>query len=399
MNKSATIIYRFCQQATEIFNQHLSKDAVVSEKIWLDLLELLSHKLYTENLLFRHYAECSDYEFIEIKGKRFNTEAWFYVTDVLSRRLSLANKMVEQPTNMHDLFLFYLQTSEDRRWQASTLSRGFKTLTNALAEFFQPVAGILMQHCRKLGHQYGEISKRRRLQYGPFWLAVGDNHAEVAEELALNDLLEALPVPLIAQPAVPKYFLRVVETLNERYALLRSCGLPPEHWYHRDEFSIGQLKQLKQLIKAIQASVAQGVKRETACRECFESFKAQDRDFLNFASFEAFYRFYAMETTAAHYYSDEFEPDGYEDISPQQSDADLLGFQKQHPQLFNPLTNHAFSELLVNGITLQALLKNPVFKDLKKQNAEYAALSDSKLLKRLQRELSDILEHYVGDGT
>lgn len=399
MNKSATIIYRFCQQATEIFNRHLNKDSVVREKIWLDLLELLSHTIYTEHLLFRHYAECSDYEFIEINGKRFNTEAWFYVTDVLSRRLSLANKMVEQPTNMHDLLLFYLHSSDDRRWQASTLNRGFKTVTNALAEFFQPVATILMQQCRNLGHQYGEISKRRRLQYGPFWLSAGDNHAEVAEELALNDLLEVLPVPLATQSGVPKYLLRVVETLNERYALLRSCGLPPEHWYHRDDFSIGQLKQLKQLIKAIQSRVTQGVQRETASRECFESFKAQERDFLNFASFEAFYRFYAMETTAAYYYSDEFDPDGYEDMSQQQSDADLLSFQKQHPQLFNPLTNHAFNELLVNGITLQALLKNPVFRELKNQNAEYAVLSDTKVLKRLQRELGDILEHYVGDGT
>ena len=40
-----------------------------------------------------------------------------------------------------------------------------------------------------------------------------------------------------------------------------------------------------------------------------------------------------------------------------------------------------------------------VFKDLKNQHAEYAVLSDSKLLKRLQQELSSILEHYIGDGS
>ena len=152
MDKSSTIIYRFCQQATEILNQHLSQGSITSEKIWLNLLELLSHKLFAENLLFRHYAECSDYEFIEINGKRFNSEAWFYVTDVLSRRVSLANKMNDHPTNMHDLLLFYLQSSQDAHWQTSSISRGFKSITRVFDLFFQPVASILIQQCQNLGH-------------------------------------------------------------------------------------------------------------------------------------------------------------------------------------------------------------------------------------------------------
>ncbi len=47
--------------------------------------------------------------------------------------------------------------------------------------------------------------------------------------------------------AVQKYLVRVLDSLNERYKLLRSTGLPPHTWLERTDPSIAVLRDLKQL--------------------------------------------------------------------------------------------------------------------------------------------------------
>lgn len=398
MSKPPTIIYRFCQQVNTIFNVQFSSSLFDSEKTWLALIELLSHPVYVEHMLFRNYDDSNNYEFIIIAGKRYHPEAWSYVTEVLMRKLTLANKLEDKPTSAHDLLVFYLRISLDQRWQTSVIKRALHAQATQLDTFFQPSAVILREQCRKLGDQYGKFSKRRRLQYGAFWLTAGDNRAEVAEELALPDVLQALPLPLAPQPVVPQGLLRLIETLNERYGLLRSCGLPPQLWLSRNDLSMAQLKQLKTLHKMIQQQLQSGAEREFAARECFDNLKARDNDFIGFERFEDFYRFYCTETTASSQQPDQFDLDALNEIGDQQSDDDLRNFLNHNPQLFNPLTAYVFERLVVDGIVLSRLIKEPYFIEQKNLLTNYAVLSDSKLLKTLQQQLNEIRESYIADA-
>ena len=363
MSKPNPIIYRFCQEVNQIFNLYLAQSKVQDEKIWLSMIDILSHRFYTENLLFRDYAQGNNYEFIYIGGKRFHPEAWFYSTDVLlARRLTLANNKNDEPTNMHELLMFYLRSSINDYWQSISLIRRSRVFNNEVwPAFFKPVAAILSKQCRNLGNRYGEVSKRRRLEFGPYCLSMGDNHVEVAEELSLTNVLESLPVPLQPQTAVPQILLRVIETLNERYALLRSCGLPPKDWLLSEQYSISQLKQLKQFVKGVQLRLKQQtIGHENACRECFAELKGNDNSFIGFESFEAFSQFYRIETTTSSLYIENL--DDYEEISSSQIDDDLLNFLKENPQLFNPVTQYVYHQLVVNELSLQALIKNTEFK-------------------------------------
>lgn len=398
MSKPPTIIYRFCQQANTIFNAQFASSIFDSERTWLALIEVLSHPIYVEHLLFRNYGDSNNYEFISIAGKRYHPEAWAYVTEVLMRKLTLANKLEDKPTSTHDLLAFYLRSSLDQRWHVSIIKRALHAQTTQLDTFFQPIAAILHGQCRKLGNQFGEISKRRRLQFGAFWLVTGENRAELAEEMALPDVLQALPLPLAEHPVVPQGLLRLVETLNERYGLLRSCGLPPQHWLNRNDLSMTQLKQLKTLQQMVRQRLESGEERATAVRACFENLKADENAFIGFSRFENFYRFYCAETTVGFQHSDQFDPDAIDDISEQQTDDDLRDFLTNNPQLFNPLTAYVFERLVIDGIVLSRLIKDTYFSERKNSLPDYALLSESKLLKTLQQQLNEIREIYIADA-
>lgn len=398
MNKPSTIIYRFCQQVNAIFNTQFVSSMFDDERTWLALIEILSHPSYVEHLLFRNYGDSNNYEFICIAGKRYHPEAWTYVTEVLMRKLTLANKLEDKPTSTHDLLVFYFRSSLDQRWHVSTVKRALHAQTAQRDVFFQPIATILQEQCRKLGNQYGEISKRRRLQFGAFWLVTGENRVELAEEMALPDVLQALPLPLAAQPVVPQGLLRLIETLNERYGLLRSCGLPPQHWLNRNDLSMAQLKQLKTFQQMFRQQLESGVERDTALRVCFENLKVDENTFIGFSRFEDFYRFYYAETTVGFQYSDQLDPDALDDIGEQQTDDDLRNFLTDNPQLFNPLTAYVFERLVIDGIVLSRLIKDTCFNERKTLLPEYAALSEGKLLKTLQQQLNEIREIYIADA-
>jgi hypothetical protein len=85
-------------------------------------------------------------------------------------------------------------------------------------------------------------------------------------------------------------FGSTVEHLNERYALLRSCGLDPKTWLD-DKVSIQQLRELKALRKSAKQSEAWLDNRlVTAYRAAFEVLQAQStkkkKTVASFATFE-----------------------------------------------------------------------------------------------------------------
>lgn len=110
----------------------------------------------------------------------------------------------------------------------------------------------LKNQINRLGKNYSAESRSAREQHGPYWLRAGDCVAGVPEELSLfHDVLEAVPKPLQAGFAddwdIRLYLLKVLESLNERYKLLRSCGFEPTAWLARESFSIAVLREMTQL--------------------------------------------------------------------------------------------------------------------------------------------------------
>ena len=137
----------------------------------------------------------------------------------------------------------------------------------------------------------------RRAAFGPLWLSIPGCAAELAEELTLWDCLAALPVPVERDlDEASLYRLnRVLESLNERYALLRSCGLDPDRWHEDPELSIAGLRALHGLRKRAEALLArepvQGASDpETAYAQAFQALQTAGRPLAGFADFGAFAR-------------------------------------------------------------------------------------------------------------
>jgi hypothetical protein len=134
---------------------------------------------------------------------------------------------------------------------AQTFRHADNQAANQNRLYFSDCARKLTDYRSSLDSSFGEISHRRRKQYGPFWLVVGDCKVELPEEFSLFEVFNALPLAL--DPAffndslLQKYLIRVLDSLNERYKLLRSAGLSPQIWLERTNPSIAVLRDLKQL--------------------------------------------------------------------------------------------------------------------------------------------------------
>jgi hypothetical protein len=126
------------------------------------------------------------------------------------------------------------------------------------------------------------------------WLVRGDCCAEVPEEMALFEVLEALPLPLMPDfaedPELQRMLVRVLDALNERYTLLRSCGLDPELWHDRDEPSIARLREMKQLRKPAEEMMRLGIEDDNvdAYRRAFNQLKGREKQLAGCATFDEF---------------------------------------------------------------------------------------------------------------
>jgi hypothetical protein len=161
-------------------------------------------------------------------------------------------------------------------------------------DFVEHVARELAAQRARLGDAYSDDSKRRREEYGPIWLIRGACCAEVPEEMALFEVVDAAPLPL--EPAfaddheLQLILVRVLDSLNERYMLLRACGLDPEVWHDRDEPSIARLREMKQLRKPAEELMRLGIEDDNidAYRRAFNQLKGREKQFAGAASFDDF---------------------------------------------------------------------------------------------------------------
>jgi len=169
-------------------------------------------------------------------------QATCYVNCVFLRPMELAPALVDQPSNMHKLaVLLYRLASPEHFWALVRAERSKERYALQDCEpSFSPVAGRLDDQIKQQGERSTARSHTARKRYGAIWLTAAQCGTQMPEEMGFFDVLEAAPLPL-RQPlgdAVLEVLNDVLETLNKRYSLLRSCGLDPDDWHHRHTLEV-----------------------------------------------------------------------------------------------------------------------------------------------------------------
>jgi hypothetical protein len=332
---------------------------------------------YLRNLLFRDYqaAPASLWQVVPMKGfgrVRVHSEAILYVDEVLLlRRLQLARKIGDKPTNLHCLLESLCRFSRAAgEWAETEIRRLPSSGVRQEVDWFFGVVEALRQQRERLGDNIGATARNRRAQSGPYWLLAGACAEEVGEELALREALEIAPVPLrkgfAGDESFAKLLRAVVDALNRHYALLRGCGLLPADWLGRDDLSIDRLKELVGLRKqAVAGDDWKDGRREAAFRRAFEErlavCKGSVVGFEDFADWldsdvgEAMLQRGAGQEASLSGWFD----DGEEDFDPPDENAsgaidfaltleDIM--EDAGPRLAaNPVLNMFFAEVLVAG--------------------------------------------------
>ena len=279
------------------------------------VLALLSQPLYVKHLLWRDYKKSSAEKWHLLRTARgeklrIHDEAINYFYKVLRRRLRLAQNLKERLPSMHQLLQAGCRWGPaEPGWPNATIQRdpGLSP-RHQDAVSFQRTIEALERQCREWTREQTKskdaaadtdtdsgIVARRRAEFGPLWLIVADCIAEVIAELALfHDVLRTLPVPLPAEFAedekFQKYFQTVVQSLNERYGLLRSCGLDPQRWFDSEALSVNVLEDIKKL----RSSVAEYLKKQpdeerySAYQTGFNTLKGQGTRFAGCKTFSEF---------------------------------------------------------------------------------------------------------------
>ena len=255
-----TILDRLALDMLGILQQCLMRAPLDRDRLHLAILLTLSRRVYVESLLYRDYRVDRDSQWYswslpDGSEERIHEQGIVYLHKVLARRPKLARRLRDEPGNMHFLFCFLCRYGPAAYgWRTVALRRDKRLAASGEApDFVGHLALELAAQRERLGAGYGEDSARRRAEYGPIWLIRGDCTAELPEEMSFFDVVEAVPVPLdgefVEDAEVQRILVRVLDALNERYMLLRACGLDPELWHDRDEPSIARLREMKQLSK------------------------------------------------------------------------------------------------------------------------------------------------------
>jgi hypothetical protein len=296
-----TILDRLALDMLGILRPCLVVAPLDRDRLHLAILMTLSRRAYVENLLYRDYRVDRDsqwYSWSLPDGRevRVHEQGIVYLHKVLARRPKLARRLRDEPGNTQILLCRLCRHGPaEHGWRTIEIRRDATLAPRGEApDFVDHLALELAAQRARLAEDYSDDSRRRRAEYGPLWLIRGECCAEVPEEMSLFDVVEAAPVPLAAafaeDPEVQRLLVRVLDALNERYMLLRACGLDPEVWHDRDEPSIARLREMKQLRKPAEELLRLGIESDNidAYRRAFTSLKGRAKQFAGCASFDDF---------------------------------------------------------------------------------------------------------------
>lgn len=398
-------------------------------RLVVQILLTLSHGIYVNGLLFRDFAsnkKKESWHTWQVSGNkqiRIHQHSIIYLETVLMRRLTLANNLEEKPSNMHRLLKRFCQHGpREYRWEQVELQRDKNCKGNCEdQEFFQRIARPLKVQCQKLNNRFGEISQRRRKQYGPLWLRLDHCAVEVPEELALFfEVLEVLPRPLRPNFAhcveLKNILTRVLESLNERYMLLRSCGLNPEEWMERDEPSVSNLREMKKLRQVARSLLKEGKDSPNsvweAYQKAFKSLQGTQKKFAGCQNFKEFvvsdYGMIMLSYPIPIYpVSSEEEDENREGPEETNRPNNEENFEKKiinrehmqrftcaHPELFynNKVMLYFFIEILSGHQPFPPLEMD--FKKLLDTDPRYAPLSEEERVKVLAEHAEEIMKQW-----
>ncbi|MGH6914343.1 MAG: hypothetical protein ACREH3_11635, partial [Geminicoccales bacterium] len=259
------------------------------------------------------------------------------------------------------------------------------------------------------------------------WLVRDECTAEVPEEMSLFDVVEATPVPLdpaFADDAeVQRILVRVLDALNERYMLLRACGLDPEVWHDRDEPSIARLREMKQLRRPAEELLRLAIETDNieAYRRTFGDLKGKTKQFAGCASFDEFastehgmalLRYASLSLDEPIATDDEGDERAlHESIAdPNAEDVEdsvtrrLAAGQwvrlliEHQPDWFDPLMRHFFLEVIGAGRPIHGapgdpgVLRDAAFQQLIESYPELSVLDEGELAEGLCRRAEEIIK-------
>lgn len=432
--KVTDIVDRLTLDVLRLLEQVLTTGKFEQDRLYLGLLLTLSRKTYVNKLLFRDFSAAGNTQWYSLPmpdgdEARVHEQSVTYLQQVLSRRPRLARVLKHEPGNMHLLLgAFCRFGAEEKGWKTAEVKRD-KTLTLADddQDFRNPLGRALNALCKSLGTDYSPESTRRRGEYGPLWLIRTPSAAEVPEEISLFEIAEAVPVPLdasfVADPDLQRLIVRVMDALNERYMLLRGCGLNPMFWFDRDEPSIARLRDLKRMRQDADELLRLGIESSNvdAYRRTFDDLKAGAKTFGGFATFDDFtsdetgmsmLRYTSLSLDDAM--GDDSEGESWlrheaiadpnavdieEDLTMREAGSQwVTDLIEARPKMFDPVMRYFFEQVIGEGRPIYAgagdpgVLLDPAFQQLLDDHPDFAGLDNDDRADQLSKRAEALIK-------
>jgi hypothetical protein len=432
--KVNTILDRLAIDMLSLIERYLTKAPLERDGYYLAILLTLSKRLYTDQLLYRDFRTAGvqqwhRYTLPGNKSAKVHEQGIVYLHQVLMRRLRLARRLKHEPGNMHLLLaqLARFGTSGEG-WADVEIRRDTSLERNDEASEFQELlASALTAQRDALGDDFGDEARRRREEYGPLWLIRPPHVTEMPEEMSWFDVIDAAPAPLAngvtADVDVQRLVVRVLDSLNERYTLLRSCGLDPERWHERDTPSIAKLRDLKRLRSQAEDYLRQSIEDEavSAYRRAFKDAAGDSGELAGFDSFDDFatsevgmailrYPMQSLDDAIGgddeeddrsrhDLLADEDAVDAEESLARQEAAGDWVSrLVTDRPGWFDPVMRYFFEQVLGRGRPLypeeadEGVLFDPDFLALVANDPELAGQDDETLAAALYRRAQKLIK-------
>ncbi len=432
--KVNTILDRLAIDMLDLAERYLTKAPLNRDGYYLAILLTLSKRLYTDQLLYRDFRIAGDQQWHRYKlpdntSAKVHEQSIVYLHQVLMRRLRLARRLKHEPGNMHLLLaqLARFGTTDDS-WPQVELRRDTALEANHdAADFCETLANALSMQRDALGDDFGDEARRRRDEYGPLWLIRPPQVAEMPEEMSWFDVIDAAPVPLAAGVTAhvdtQRLVVRVLDSLNERYTLLRSCGLDPERWHERDTPAIAKLRDLKRLRSQAEDYLRQSIEDEavSAYRQAFSDLAGDNGELAGFDSFDDYatsevgmamlrYPIQSLDDAIGgddedddrsrhDLLADESAVDAEESLARQEAAGDWVNrLVSDRPGWFDPVMRYFFDHVLGRGRPLypeeadEGVLFDPDFLALVAADPELAEQDEEALAAVLYRRAQKLIK-------
>jgi hypothetical protein len=299
--KINNVLDRLALDMLRLLEKFLTDDSFDRDKFHLAVLLTLSRRTYVTNLLYRDFRadpreQWHRYDLPDGGSAKIHEQGIVYLHRALARRLKLARRLRFEPGNMHLLLAALCRFgTRGGSWSKAEIRRALEQAANDRdPDFFEPLGRELAAQRQRLGDGYGDEARRRRTEYGPLWVRRGKDAAEAPEEMSIFDVIEATPVPLdqefAADQELQRLVVRVLDALNERYTLLRSCGLDPDQWHDRDEPAIGRLREMKRLRQQAEELMRLSIEEDKvdAYRRAFAELQEDGKAYAGYRDFDDF---------------------------------------------------------------------------------------------------------------